>query len=181
MYEIYHISHPKTQQIAYVGMSKDAKRRFKEHIRREGGQVYAWAQKLAREEGVSPLLTIIETTESREQAAAREKYWIEELCKSHALLNFNFNHRSYEERQDFEAGIADLFKDCEATEAKELTRLTIKGIDNYGHSAWDYQLDITSFTIDILEQAGLLTRPLTDIEIAKIVHIMHGDESEALP
>lgn len=79
MYHIYTLTDPKTEKVRYVGMSKNAHRRYAMHLLNMGrldGQKDRWIKALA-ETGEAPSMSIIETVETETEARKREKDWIQ--------------------------------------------------------------------------------------------------------
>lgn len=92
MYHIYTLSDPGTQEVRYVGLSQNAHKRLAMHLLNPGKQdspKNQWVQELLKD-GTAPILSIIETPETRKEAEDREAYWIQYYLKSHAPL-FNIS------------------------------------------------------------------------------------------
>lgn len=77
MYFIYALTDPRTDAVAYVGITDNAYERFRKHMhdRSANGRKHAWIQQL-KEEKVMPAMKILETVANREMAIEREEYWI---------------------------------------------------------------------------------------------------------
>jgi hypothetical protein len=77
-YAVYKLSDPRDNRVRYVGMSKDVIQRFGQHLSAlQGNEIKgAWLHEL-RQEGLMPMLTIIEDNLSRQEAVVRERYWIQ--------------------------------------------------------------------------------------------------------
>jgi hypothetical protein len=72
---IYALKDPDTEDMRYVGMSKQPKIRFKAHMHdRSNNRKGAWIAEL-RAAGKRPILTILEET-NKENWEDRERYWI---------------------------------------------------------------------------------------------------------
>ncbi len=75
---IYGLVDPRTEQIRYVGQTKDIKRRLRNHLndakRGVKSHKHSWIRKLLVEK-VKPKITVIEKCNSR-NADEREEYWI---------------------------------------------------------------------------------------------------------
>jgi excisionase family DNA binding protein len=92
-YQIYALIDPRDNSVRYVGFSRDAQLRLREHLNGGGGngQERRWIHRLLKS-GLSPILQVLETIEASEDALTiaceRELYWIHEMARSgHPLLN----------------------------------------------------------------------------------------------
>ncbi len=77
-YFVYALTDPRTDAVAYVGItSNTATWRFKQHLKCDGVNKGkdAWIQQL-RNEGLRPILQVLETVEAASIAREREQYWI---------------------------------------------------------------------------------------------------------
>lgn len=74
---IYALADPRTDAVAYVGITDNAYERFKQHINYRGnnGKKDAWIQQLKNEKMI-PSMKILEIVENRDIALVREEYWI---------------------------------------------------------------------------------------------------------
>jgi hypothetical protein len=100
-YDIYHLSDPRDQSVRYVGMSKDARTRYRRHLSQKDNPLMPWFQELA-EQGHKPFLTVIETVQGKQQAKERELHWINHYAAQGAYLE-NYqgnasNHSKWKER-----------------------------------------------------------------------------------
>lgn len=77
MYSIYALSDPRDKTIRYIGMSKNVKQQFLQHVRTlEGNSIKVkWILDLKRF-GLKPILSIVEELQEIEQTKVRELYWI---------------------------------------------------------------------------------------------------------
>lgn len=89
-YEIYRILNPYDGSI-YVGLSKDAYERFKQHQDKES-RLTPWFVEM-QQNGTQPILEIIETAVGIQQARQRERYWIEHYSQNNVLVNYQWNKR----------------------------------------------------------------------------------------
>jgi hypothetical protein len=76
-WEVYFLVDPLDSQVRYVGMSKNAKKRFKQHLRLldQNKRKNAWIDNLLGW-GLLPELHIIEVLHDLTTAREREAYWI---------------------------------------------------------------------------------------------------------
>jgi excisionase family DNA binding protein len=100
-YQIYALIDPRDKTVRYVGMSKDADKRFYGHLKNNYGSVKEgrWVAQL-RKEMLSPILEILETIDACNRsfhiACEREHYWIREMERlGHPLLNVSGIKRRY--------------------------------------------------------------------------------------
>jgi excisionase family DNA binding protein len=92
-YQIYALIDPRDNSVRYVGFSRDAQLRLREHLNGGGGngQERRWIHRLLNS-GLSPILQVLETIEASDDALTvaceRELYWIHEMSRlGHPLLN----------------------------------------------------------------------------------------------
>jgi group I intron endonuclease len=84
MVYIYTLSHPLTNEIRYVGKTINIKRRYKQHLYDKRKTHKAnWVRSL-RNDGLKPVLTVIEGCENNWQD--RERFWISQFNN---LTNFS--------------------------------------------------------------------------------------------
>ena len=89
---IYALIDPRDNAVCYVGMSKDAHVRLRQHLYkyRDGKRLMHWLEELDRL-GLSPILEILETITGKDAyfiAVEREKYWVSEMARTGCpLLN----------------------------------------------------------------------------------------------
>jgi excisionase family DNA binding protein len=100
-YQIYALIDPSDGSVRYVGLSRDAQLRLREHLNGGGGnrQERRWIHSLLKS-GLSPILQILETIEASNDALTiaceRELYWIHEMDRlGHPLLNVSGLSQSY--------------------------------------------------------------------------------------
>jgi DNA-binding transcriptional regulator YiaG len=99
-YQIYALIDPRYNTTRYVGMSRNAQRRLFQHLLGDQGneQKNNWLLELL-EEGVYPILRILETIDAEEAdayaiACEREQYWISECLRlDMPLLNISVRGR----------------------------------------------------------------------------------------
>ena len=84
---------PRDDTVRYVGFSRDAQLRLREHLNGGGGngQERRWIHRLLKND-LSPILQVLETIEASDNALTiaceRELYWIHEMVRlGHPLLN----------------------------------------------------------------------------------------------
>jgi len=85
IYSIYALIDPRDNSVHYIGMSKQPEYRLSQHFYRKFGGAYDWLQELLQQ-GLQPLLSILETTENEQYAFTRERYWIDFYTERHAPL-----------------------------------------------------------------------------------------------
>lgn len=78
MYFVYALVDPRTDAVAYVGITNNPNARLKDHIGGDGpnDEKKAWIQKL-QEEGHEPRMEILEIVDTKKKASECEKYWIQ--------------------------------------------------------------------------------------------------------
>jgi predicted GIY-YIG superfamily endonuclease len=78
MYFVYALTDPRTDIVAYVGITNNPNARLQEHISCTGpnDEKKTWVRKL-QEEGYEPRMKILEVVDTKGEATAREKYWIQ--------------------------------------------------------------------------------------------------------
>lgn len=93
MFYIYQYSCPITLEIKYIGQTTDIDRRFKQHKYQSRNKLmYAWIHSLEKLR-YTPIINIIATAETKEDALKLEQYHIEAACRLGAKL-FNVAHSS---------------------------------------------------------------------------------------
>lgn len=77
MYSIYYLKCPTTNKVMYVGMTKDVVKRYYQHVRKKTSNPKKdeWVRSL-KNNGLKPLLEIVECGLNRDEAELREAYWI---------------------------------------------------------------------------------------------------------
>jgi predicted GIY-YIG superfamily endonuclease len=92
MYSIYQLLDPRSQQPCYIGITRDLKTRWEQHVR--GGEGTnaakdAWIEELRRQ-GLTPIIKEVEQATSDKQARERERVWIHHLIgQGIPLLNIS--------------------------------------------------------------------------------------------
>ena len=78
MYFIYELVDPRTNVVAYVGITNNPNARLQEHISCTGPNdgKKTWVREL-QEEGYEPRMKILEVVDTKKEALAREKYWMQ--------------------------------------------------------------------------------------------------------
>jgi hypothetical protein len=76
-YFVYALIDPRTDAVAYVGISFNATWRFSQHLKCDSTNEAKniWIQQL-QDEGLQPVLKVLETVDTASIARKREKYWI---------------------------------------------------------------------------------------------------------
>jgi predicted GIY-YIG superfamily endonuclease len=92
MTQIYTLTDPRTNIVRYVGISENAHKRYKQHIKTDSSSnpKNVWIKEL-HALGLQPILTIIEEAPDRQTAMDREKEWVSHYAQKHLLTNFNLN------------------------------------------------------------------------------------------
>lgn len=86
MYQVYALKDPRDMLVHYVGIGKDAYKRYGMHLAFAGKtNKDAWMQEL-RELGLFPVLEILESVETKAEALVRENYWIQHYLNLNAPL-----------------------------------------------------------------------------------------------
>lgn len=93
--DVYALGDPRTQQIHYIGVTKNVYRRYAQHLNDE---IYANDGKNAWMEGIKkagtvPTLAILESNVAGSKAREREQYWIQYYLDQGAPLS-NIQHGS---------------------------------------------------------------------------------------
>jgi excisionase family DNA binding protein len=101
-YQIYALVDPRDGLVRYIGMSKDAHKRFLGHLMGNYGNMHEgrWIN-LLRKFGMEPILEVLEIIEEDSDAYAlaceREIYWIREMTRlGHSLFNVSGNKSPYQ-------------------------------------------------------------------------------------
>jgi predicted GIY-YIG superfamily endonuclease len=104
MHFIYALTDPRTDAVAYVGITSNAYERFKQHIGRRGanGKKHIWILQLQNEK-VMPAMRILETVETEEVAREREEYWIRYYTERGTQLA-NLQHYASEQTHNEKPG-----------------------------------------------------------------------------
>jgi predicted GIY-YIG superfamily endonuclease len=77
LYFIYELVDPKTDTVAYVGLTNNPNARFQDHMTNFGTNMKKsdWVRQL-RSEHLKPRMRILEIVDTKEAAVERERYWI---------------------------------------------------------------------------------------------------------
>jgi len=94
IYSVYALIDPRDDSIHYIGQSRQPEFRLSQHIQRSYGSTYAWIQELLQQ-GLQPILKIVESLEDERQAEVRENYWIRFYTEQKAPL---LNKHPYKKR-----------------------------------------------------------------------------------
>ncbi len=113
---IYGLVDPRTEQIRYVGQTKDIKRRLRNHLndakRGVKSHKHSWIRKLLAEK-IKPKTTVIEKCNSR-NADEREEYWIAYYRETEAGLtnqtDGGYGARGYERTEEEKKIISERMK-----------------------------------------------------------------------
>lgn len=179
--EIYELYDPRNEAIQYIGYSKDAKQRYKQHLQRKQGDNYQWMQEVVQD-GLMPGMRILETVQGVKVAKEREKYWIQ-IRKP--LNNWTHNQEALRQRSSeraINALLAEEFAYLPEEKSQQMIELIKKGLAHAGHGAWNSTFDIVGLTVQHLEQIPGFGLDLDEIAIAKlslkILGFSSTDESE---
>ena len=82
---IYALVDPRTQEIKYIGQTRQTMARLHGHIHNPHGKVIGWIDEL-RTAGLSPRMDILEIVKEK-LAHNRERHWIKKLLKSGTIIN----------------------------------------------------------------------------------------------
>lgn len=75
-YFVYSLSDPITEYIKYIGISKNPKERYRKHLTCKGKSLKSnWIKSLLSKEQ-KPIMTLIDSCNTREEVNIKEKYWI---------------------------------------------------------------------------------------------------------
>jgi len=178
-YQIYALEHPVECKMRYVGLSRDAQKRFAQHT--TPSKARQWIKDLLRQE-LKPILHILETDiPDLSTARIREKYWInyyEE--RNHPLKNLQGNwlaqYSRDEEESLFNHTYTQLAKIYGEDIASELAQITLIGYEKVGHDAWDTHFDAVVHTLEILHQKYGFNLNLSALDAAKITLNLFGYE-----
>lgn len=94
---IYSLKNPENNEIKYIGQTDNIRRRFNDHLRKSLNpndseyETYKsrWIRKLLNE-GVNPVLDIIEECDTIEISNNREKFWIEKMTEMGVKLTNSY-------------------------------------------------------------------------------------------
>ncbi len=81
-YFIYALADPRTDKIGYIGITKNIRQRFNQHVNSRGSNSIKddWIQQLLND-GLIPSIRVLETVETEDIAYKREAYWIRYYTK----------------------------------------------------------------------------------------------------
>ena len=102
MYSVYALTDPRNESICYIGMSRNVWRRYAMHLLMPGKTTpakNAWIEELKKID-LAPLLKILETIETMEEAGKQETYWIRHYLSLNApLVNMAKTGKAFPTRQ----------------------------------------------------------------------------------
>jgi len=86
-YYIYELIDPRTDIPGYVGITNNPKVRHSQHLALRDGNIKknSWVRRLVKE-GVKPIIRILDTAPTKEQAASKERHWINSYLKAGVSL-----------------------------------------------------------------------------------------------
>jgi len=118
--DVYSLSDPRTKQVRYVGMAKNAYRRYAQHLLEphSNEEKDVWMEEL-KEAGTAPVLAILESNIDESAVREREKHWIAyHLSQGFPLTNI------YHAKREHIASANDRFDDyIPALDAAQLLSL----------------------------------------------------------
>lgn len=165
-YTIYALVHPEDKKVRYVGLTKDVDKRYQQHLRKA-----TWIQEL-KNQGLKPVLSILETVDALEVAKEREQYWIGRYeGLGHALENIVHNEwaiRAREEEAQELAGLQRQYAHLPPAQAKAIIEITKGARSHVGYCAWDDAFDVALDTVKELQKDGLLDPSINEVDIAII-------------
>lgn len=175
LYSIYALVHPQTENVCYIGLSKNPEQRHRQHLASSAN----WIRELAKI-GLKPSQILLEEELTLEQARTREKYWI--YCYEGwgcplENIAFNENTRNWrEEEKETRLALVKRFSHLPELEAKRIISLTVQGRDRVGIVAWEDTYAIVCATIDLLKTSSKLITPISEIEAAKMTFDLFGEK-----
>lgn len=178
-YSIYGLVDPFEQRVRYIGMTKDAQKRYKQHL--DPRKASQWVQDILKR-GMEPLLQIIEDNIiDLAQAKEREKHWIHfyegKNCPLENLVHNEAAHREREERAELYKHLYDEYSSYLSHEdATKLTRMSVIGYDHVGPCAWDSSYKAIVRTLKIIQERYGVDHDLNAIDAAKITFNLFGYE-----
>lgn len=97
---VYELVDPRTDAVAYVGITNNPNQRLRAHITdtETNDNKQAWIEQLQKEH-LKPRMRILEIVESREEAVEREKYWIQYYIE-HGKELTNLQHAILKQKDD---------------------------------------------------------------------------------
>ena len=163
-YIIYGLRCPKTDDYRYIGKSSSGIKRAKSHlIYSHSESVNKWVSEL-RDQGLCPLVDVIEECPTQESLIEKEKFWIKFFeDKGCNLLNIYIYKSDYIANltEDIDIAQYNLEKALERTN-KELAEIsTIRGFIRNRRKALNVKQG------HLAEMVGITQRTLTDIELGK--------------
>ncbi|GAC1691017.1 MAG: hypothetical protein PVS3B3_13770 [Ktedonobacteraceae bacterium] len=177
MYVIYGLEDPSTSKIRYIGLSKDAQKRFKQHT--DSRKATSWIKSI-QEQGTQPILRILEKDiPDLAKAREREQAWIRHYEEHNCPLeNFVGNVDAVvareEARERYERSYARFAGHLPSEKGHLLTKIIIAGYDIAGWDAWDFQYRSVTNTLNVLNQHYGQRLHFDEIEIAKITLYTFG-------
>jgi predicted GIY-YIG superfamily endonuclease len=178
LYEIYQLSDPQDQSIHYIGMSKDAQGRLKQHLTNKNGAVYQWVQELALA-GKEPELTIIGYAPNKQEARMVEQYWIKQKGREFLLLNGVHNYEAiqrWEEEAAYNEWLRKRFANLPAQDMQEAIRMVKLAHSYIGRDRWEDTYEAVEITI---RECGAKVSVIDQIKISfKVYRKSHIDGSK---
>jgi len=94
---IYSLSDPNTKEIRYIGQTNDINRRLRDHInssvniknKQYNTHKCCWIRQLL-EQGIEPIISIIEEMKTLEESNINERFWIEKLTNEGIKLTNSY-------------------------------------------------------------------------------------------
>jgi predicted GIY-YIG superfamily endonuclease len=123
LYFVYELVDPRTDAVAYVGITDNPNRRFQAHLSdtetNDGKRM--WVEQL-QSEGLEPRMRILEIVETKEEALEREKHLIRHYTRLGEQLT-NISHHGVKARSRTRSSGPEYY--CSAEEiAEELNLIT---------------------------------------------------------
>lgn len=122
-YFVYELVDPRTDAVAYIGITDNPNRRFQAHLSdtETNDKKRIWVEQL-QSEGLEPRMRILEIVETREEALEREKHWIRHYIRLGKQLTNIFHHEMKARSRKYSSKLGYY---CSAEEiAEELNLIT---------------------------------------------------------
>ncbi len=164
-YSTYALVDPITTKVRYVGMTKNLKQRYTQHRKQP------WIQELLKK-GMSPILDILDADIALELAKEREQYWIHKFeGEGHALENVVYNECAIYARQeeaDLQARLEKEYSYLPKKQSDAVIQITKGAYDHVGVCAWEDAFSAALFTVEQLEEDGIISPPIDEVQVAII-------------